>query len=938
VSRAAGVGFPNGPVSNDAVFALPSPDLLMLSTEGRWHHDAAIRAGKRVLWRAIPRIGKRPAELGWSPAKFVAETINLTDAPSLPITDFIPWNELDLQDERGDLEDDWSNLERRYALIGGWALSVVQSLKQWSPGTRIHFGAWTPDHHALDHVTRWLEAARNCDVIDCLVPDQRVTARGVTHATMRRYEGDVITIETASGDQVTATPNHPILTRHGWVPARLIHEGSEVIQHARGDTPLGRPNDIDVPTPISEVFRALNLVGLPTATAGRVQDFHGDGAYSDVNVVRTDRPLRRAVHERAQDIVFPSALMRHALLTSQSHLGPLLDGSRPSTRSRAVIGGDGSAHRGRDPLGVIRSVLGPRALGLVDRPHRPTAAPEQRLNARRVPSESFGDVVGRLTGQVTTVRVVNVNRRRYSGHVYNLSTENGLIVADGIVTHNCHAYGSLDEIQRIYHAYRNEFSDKPLALTEWHCKGDLLEERRVLAWLAETMAADPLFEAAHFFIWRWHNAPGWWDDRWDIEHSPERLELFMNPPIGSVSPPSDEEPEPEPPQEPVMPTREDVIASSNAAADSAGIPRLLMLAAAIAESNLRADARRPADPSQDAAYWTDVSYGPWQQTVRWSQEYRDWYTNDAPGHPPATFPGSDVIEAVFDHYRDLAHAARVAARQLKAHYRPTESDAIWRALNRYNFPAGDGEPKSPANGQNYRRGIREAEAILGTSEPSPDPLPPLSATEYFEYPDPAVAGTLARCDGVIFHGSRSGRAGNPLDAEWQGTARYEQNNPLGLGWHATVGPGKVAIHLPVTVWGHNARAASSRYVGVEIAQPTVNDPLPDSVPVALADYIFDHVWPVWGEVWHFPSHAELELWGETGQKDGKSDLYPAGDERMNVFREKVYAQLRRRQEAVPPAPPEPEPVPDPSPPADTRLIRALEKAREVVKILEEAIP
>jgi hypothetical protein len=142
----------------------------------------------------------------------------------------------------------------------------------------------------------------------------------------------------------------------------------------------------------------------------------------------------------------------------------------------------------------------------------------------------------------------------------------------------------------------------------------------------------------------------------------------------------------------------------------------------------------------------------------------------------------------------------------------------------------------------------------------------------------------------------------------------------------------------VTVWGHNARAASSRYVGVEIAQPTVNDPLPDSVPVALADYIFDHVWPVWGEVWHFPSHAELELWGETGQKDGKSDLYPAGDERMNVFREKVYAQLRRRQEAVPPAPPEPEPVPDPSPPADTRLIRALEKAREVVKILEEAIP
>jgi hypothetical protein len=276
--RHAGCGFPNGAVSNAAVFALPSHDLLMLSTEGRYHHDAAVAAGKKVLWRAIPRIGKRPAELGWSPARFVAETINLTDAPSQPIMDFVWANELDLNGERGDNADDFQGLDQRYALIGGWAYSVVTLLRQWSPAARIHWPAWTPDHHAIDFLWRWRDAASLCDVID----------------------------------------------------------------------------------------------------------FHG--------------------------------------------------------------------------------------------------------------------------------------------------------------------YDSLANIERQYTAYRQAFPSKPLALTEWHCKGDVEEERRTLQWLAETMDADPLFEAAYFFIWRWWDHPGWWDDRWDIEHTPARLALFMDPPTVTRVPEPTPEPEPDMPE------------------------------------------------------------------------------------------------------------------------------------------------------------------------------------------------------------------------------------------------------------------------------------------------------------------------------------------------------------------------------------------------------
>jgi hypothetical protein len=194
----------------------------------------------------------------------VAETINLTDAPSQPITDFIPWNELDLQDERGDHEDDWSNLDRRYALIGGWAYSVVQMLRQWSPQTRIHFPAWTPDHGSLDHLDRMAAGRRASDVVDF------------------------------------------------------------------------------------------------------------------------------------------------------------------------------------------------------------------------------------------------------------------------------HAYDSLAKIQRLYGAMRQTFPAKPLALTEWHCKGDLQEEERSSNGSPRRWQDDPLFDAAYFFIWRWWDHPGWWDDAWDIEHDPARLDLFKNPPTAQT--------------------------------------------------------------------------------------------------------------------------------------------------------------------------------------------------------------------------------------------------------------------------------------------------------------------------------------------------------------------------------------------------------------------
>ena len=165
-------------------------------------------------------------------------------------------------------------------------------------------------------------------------------------------------------------------------------------------------------------------------------------------------------------------------------------------------------------------------------------------------------------------------------------------------------------------------------------------------------------------------------------------------------------------------TRAEVIQISNAAADAAGIPRLLLLACGIAEGNLVWNARRPRNPSQDATFWPDVSPGVWQQTIRWSAEHLK--AASKAGRDPNVFPGAGTVAAISEAYLDVEYAAEVAAQQLKAKWNgQATDDGFLRAMYLYNWPAGGGRPYTPEHEQNYRRGLAEAKTILGGA-----PMPP----------------------------------------------------------------------------------------------------------------------------------------------------------------------------------------------------------------------
>jgi len=133
---------------------------------------------------------------------------------------------------------------------------------------------------------------------NCLPGDTLVSPCGAISAlSERRYDGDLLVIHTASGKHLACTPNHLILTSRGWMPARVLNVGSDVIGRVRSEgMSLSRyVNDQDVPSRLEQIAetarRSHHVTSVPVPLAP--EDFHGDGKGSEVAIIRSYRLLGR---------------------------------------------------------------------------------------------------------------------------------------------------------------------------------------------------------------------------------------------------------------------------------------------------------------------------------------------------------------------------------------------------------------------------------------------------------------------------------------------------------------------------------------------------------------------------------------------------------------------------------------------------------------------
>jgi hypothetical protein len=272
----------------------------------------------------------------------------------------------------------------------------------------------------------------------CFPAGTLVTAEGVRGSTARWFDGELIEIITNAGCLLAVTPNHPILTSEGWVAAGELAEGSNVISGECLELigALVDPHNYDTPTLIEKVAVALggtgavSSVSVPTSP----EDFHGDGAGSEISVVRTDSLLRYgydgALIEPDCEELLGWGCSKLADLAGVGALDLLIERMSPATSCHVC---------GRS----VRNALLPSSARLLQTvsssnvADRDVAFMQSAGEGLAVGAELASELLDRFPGDVILDPVVSVRRYPFAGHVYNLQTVSGWYIANGILAHNC---------------------------------------------------------------------------------------------------------------------------------------------------------------------------------------------------------------------------------------------------------------------------------------------------------------------------------------------------------------------------------------------------------------------------------------------------------------------------------------------------------------------
>jgi hypothetical protein len=241
-----------------------------------------------------------------------------------------------------------------------------------------------------------------------------------------------------------------------------------------------------------------------------------------------------------------------------------------------------------------------------------------------------------------------------------------------------------------------------------------------------------------------------------------------------------------------------VLAELSRGAARWGLPPRLPLACAIAESGLEPEAERWGDRTGDAraaflaADWSglagvmvdlqvrglqfDISFGLGQQSWRYAAESDGTYTTENLGRV-REFYCSEPYRAVDVMCRNLRAKLSIDCPPPR---RASDEDVL-RALYRYNWPGGGGQPASSGVAASYRGGLAAAERILGMPTAA-EPWATITSAGRTQLGKPYVWGghspeTSFDCSGFASWCYRQGGLGLTAFTD----AAYGQTRPLPEG-------------------------------------------------------------------------------------------------------------------------------------------------------------
>ena len=272
--------------------------------------------------------------------------------------------------------------------------------------------------------------------INCFIGSMNVQSHLVSKAFKRFYTGPIVTIKLATGEEITGTPNHPMLTPKGWVSLGMLNKKHQLVKASIGDGPMMRDEDIgSIPTKFSEYFASVCNSGDIERVGGSAMDFHGDGLASDVEIVFKDSLLMMANVANGvkpvTDINLQSTQLRFSSLSSDSRL---------DKSGRRIFAGDGLMGSSYLVSSSLRRHTGPLKQFSLGSTSIPKAKPLEifvKGDSANIKSLSqLIDAKGFVNMEAVDILDISITKD-FRGHVYNLSTINEMYLVNGVITHNC---------------------------------------------------------------------------------------------------------------------------------------------------------------------------------------------------------------------------------------------------------------------------------------------------------------------------------------------------------------------------------------------------------------------------------------------------------------------------------------------------------------------
>jgi predicted double-glycine peptidase len=276
------------------------------------------------------------------------------------------------------------------------------------------------------------------DGFNCILPGQFLQGR-IVAGSKAHYTGQAIELTTAAGSRLTITPNHPVLTDLGFIPAHRLKKSDNLVRYSGSNQPaVPSYNNQHVPAKVEQVFEAIGKA-FPDSRYHKFVaplNFHGEAVRFDgyVEIVRTDSQLGSDVKIPSAEFVNQNKFNK--LSSPQSSLkgsGSLQASLKPVMTSTS--GSMGSLDLSETLATVLAGPLQFLSLGSaanldagLDKPAGECLAADSALIRK---------LFERYPRSILFDQIVNINVIHYDGPVYDFESTLGWVVVGTTIIANC---------------------------------------------------------------------------------------------------------------------------------------------------------------------------------------------------------------------------------------------------------------------------------------------------------------------------------------------------------------------------------------------------------------------------------------------------------------------------------------------------------------------